>query len=234
MRVLYVEDDPVACEFIKRGFEREGVEVDLAATVERGLELALSRTHDVLVLDVMLPDGNGFDLLRQLRASGVGTPAIFLSARVAVSDRVEGFSAGGDDYLLKPFAQVELVARVRALARRRWAVPDGDKLRVGDLEMDLAARSVSRAGRRIAVSPRQFGLLEYLMRYRGHTLSRSMITENVWGPGFESRSNAIDVQINYLRKKIDQDFEPKLLHTVKGVGYMLDDISANAKTKGRK
>jgi DNA-binding response OmpR family regulator len=234
MRILYVEDDPVAGEFIERGLKRGGLTVDLAATAEGGLEFALTGAYDVLVLDVMLPDGNGFDLLRRIRASGIETPALFLSALAAVSDRVEGFSVGGDDYLPKPFALVELVARVKALARRRWSTPPDDKLHVGDLEMDLAARRVSRAGREIEFSPRQFALLEYLMRNRDHALSRSMITENVWGPGFESRSNAIDVQINYLRKKIDRDFDSKLLQTVKGVGYMLSDRSSTSKTRERK
>jgi DNA-binding response OmpR family regulator len=227
MRVLYVEDDPVAGNFIQQGLKRRGLEVDIAPTAEAGRELALARAYDVLVLDVMLPDGDGFELLRGLRASGVDTPALFLSARGAVSDRVEGFSVGGDDYLPKPFALAELVARVKALGRRRWAAPAASKLSVSDLEMDLAAHRVTRAGQEVELSPRQFELLEYLMRNQGHALSRSMITENVWGHGFESRSNAIDVQINYLRKRIDRDFEPKLLHTVKGIGYILDDRGAD-------
>jgi len=227
VKILYTEDDSVAGELVERGLERHGLAVDLTTTAGGCAELARTGVYDVLVMDVMLPDGNGFDLLRDLRAAGVSTPTIFLSALGSVADRVNGFSAGGDDYLPKPFALAELVARIKALARRRWAVPENEKLAVADLELDLAAHRVSRAGRRIELSPRQFELLEYLVRNRGHALSRSMITENVWGLGFESRSNAIDVQINSLRKKIDRGFEPRLIHTVKGIGYMLDDLGAD-------
>jgi DNA-binding response OmpR family regulator len=171
----------------------------------------------------MLGDSDGLTLLRDLRLAGVQTPTLFLSARGAVADRVAGFAVGGDDYLPKPFALAELVARVQALARRRWEVPSGETLRVADLELDLASRRVTRAGTPLDLSARQLALLEYLMRNQGNAVSRSMLTENVWGLGFESRSNAIDVQINYLRRKVDRDFEPKLIHTVKGFGYILED-----------
>jgi len=223
MRVLYVEDDPVALEYVEQGLRQAGAEVDAAPDARRGADLARSRAYDVLVLDVMLPDADGFSLLRELRLSGVQTPTLFLSARGAVADRVEGLRVGADDYLPKPFALAELVARIHALGRRRWEAPADETLSVADLVLDLGARRVHRAGQAIDLSPRQFALLEYLLRNRGHAVSRSMLIENVWGPGFESRSNAIDVQINYLRRKIDRDFEPKLIQTVKGFGYLLDE-----------
>jgi len=223
MRILFVEDDPIAREYIQQGLEKSEIAVDVAPDVATGTELANTQIYDVLVLDVMLSDGDGFALLQCLRLSGVQTPALFLSARGAVADRIQGLKVGGDDYLPKPFALAELVARIQALARRRWEVPAGEKLRVADLELDFGARRVMRAGRLIDLSPRQFDLLECLLRNRGHAVSRSMLTENVWGHGFESRSNAIDVQINYLRRKMDRNFEPKLVHTVKGFGYILED-----------
>jgi len=223
MRVLYVDDDPVARAYIQQGLERADMRVDVVPDAESGAALAGAHAYDVLVLDVMLEDSDGLTLLRDLRAAGVNTPALFLSARGAVADRVAGFAAGGDDYLPKPFALAELVARIQALARRRWEVPSGEKLRVGDLELDLSSRRVTRAGVLLDLTARQFTLLEYLMRNRGNAVSRSMLIENVWGLGFESRSNAIDVQINYLRRKIDRDFDPKLIHTVKGFGYILEE-----------
>jgi DNA-binding response OmpR family regulator len=228
MRVLYVEDDPIAREYIQQGLEKSGIAVDVAPDAATGSELATTQAYGVLILDVMLSDGNGFALLRDLRLSGIQTPTLFLSARGAVADRVQGLEVGGDDYLPKPFALAELVARIHALARRRWEVPADEKIRVADLELDLGARRVTRAGRLINLSPRQFDLLECLLRNRGHAVSRSMLTENVWGHGFESRSNAIDVQINYLRQKMDRDFEPKLVHTVKGFGYILEDRGSNS------
>jgi len=223
MRVLYVDDDPVARAYIQQGLERADMRVDVVPDAESGAALAGAHAYDVLVLDVMLEDSDGLTLLRDLRAAGVNTPALFLSARGAVADRVAGFAAGGDDYLPKPFALAELVARIQALARRRWEVPSGEKLRVGDLELDLSSRRVTRAGVLLDLTARQFTLLEYLMRNRGNAVSRSMLIENVWGLGFESRSNAIDVQINYLRRKIDRDFDPKPNHTVKGFGYILEE-----------
>jgi len=223
MRVLYVEDDPIAREFIQKGVEKAGIAVDMAPDVATGIECAHARVYDVLILDVMLPDGDGFSLLRDMRTSGIQTPALYLSARTAVADKVEGLEAGGDDYLPKPFALAELIARIQALARRRWAVPAGERIQVADLELDLAKRRATRAGRPIDLSPRQFALLEYLLRNRNHAVSRSMLTENVWGHGFESRSNAIDVQINYLRRKVDRDSDVKLIHTLKGFGYILED-----------
>jgi len=226
MRILFVEDDPIAREYIQQALEKSRIAVDSAHDVATGSRLASTRVYDVLVLDVMLSDGDGITLLQGLRRSGIRTPALFLSARGSVADRVAGLKVGGDDYLPKPFALAELVARIQALARRRWEVPAGENLQVADLELDLGARRVRRAGRIVDLSPRQFALLECLLRNRGHAISRAMLTEDVWGHDFESRSNAIDVQINYLRRKIDRDFEPKLVHTVKGFGYILEDRSS--------
>lgn len=223
VKVLYIEDDPVAREFVERGLRDRGFAVDIAKDSTQGFERALAGGYDLLILDVMLPDGDGFDLLRRLRSTGVDSPALFLSARGEVQDRIRGLDIGADDYLPKPFAFGELVSRIRAIARRRYDEPTDGCLRTADLELDITRHRVTRAGRSIELTPRQFGLLEYLLRNEGFPVTRSMIIERVWGYGFESRSNAIDVQINYLRKKIDREFRPKLIHTVKGVGYVLED-----------
>lgn len=222
VKVLYVEDDPVAREFVEKGLSARGFVVDLAGDLASATERAFGTEYDLLILDVNLPDGDGFGLLRELRSANVMTPALFLSARSEVTDRIRGLDIGADDYLSKPFAFEELVSRIRAIARRRNDDPPDGILRLADLEMDTARRRVSRAGQRIELTPKQFSLLEYLLRNAGFPLSREMIIEKVWGYGFESKSNAIDVQVNYLRKRIDRQFEPKLIHTVKGVGYVLE------------
>jgi len=222
VKILYVEDDPVAREFVEKGLRSRGFVVDLASDVASGFDHALGGAYDLIILDVMLPDGEGFDLLRSLRKARVTTPTLFLSARGEVRDRIQGLDIGADDYLSKPFAFEELISRIRAIARRRNDEPVDGLLRVADLEMDIARHKTWRAGQSVELTPKQFTLLEYLLRNAGFPLSRSMIIEKVWGYGFESRSNAIDVQINYLRKRIDRDFEPKLIHTVKGVGYVLE------------
>lgn len=222
MKILYVEDDPVAREFVERGLLARGFSVDLASDVASGSERAFSSEYDLLILDVTLPDGDGFDLLRMLRDAEVKTPTLFLSARSEVHDRIRGLDIGADDYLSKPFAFEELVSRIRAIARRRSNDPPDGRLALADLEMDTARHKVWRGGRLVELTPKQFALLEYLLRNTGFPLSREMIIERVWGYGFEAKSNAIDVQVNYLRKRIDRDFEPKLIHTVKGVGYVLE------------
>ena len=222
VKILYVEDDPVAREFVERGLRSRGFSVDVAKDSAHGSELARLGDYELLILDVMLPDGDGFELLEHLRESGVETPVLFLTARGEVQDRIRGLDIGADDYLSKPFAFGELVSRIRAIARRRYDEPLDGCLRTADLELDTARHKASRAGHPIELTPKQFGLLEYLLRNEGFPVTRSMIIERVWGYGFESRSNAIDVQINYLRKKIDREFEPKLIHTVKGVGYVLE------------
>jgi two-component system copper resistance phosphate regulon response regulator CusR len=226
MKILYVEDDPIAREFIEKGLRKHGFVVDVAPDATSGAELALTGEYDLLVLDVMLPDRDGFSLLKQLRSSGITTPALYLSARGEVTDRIKGLDLGADDYLSKPFAFAELIARIRAIARRSLDEPFDGCISVVDLLLDLRRHKVWRAGQLIDLTPKQFSLLEYLLRNAGFPVSRSMIIEKVWGYGFEARSNAIDVQINYLRKKVDHGFSPKLIHTVKGIGYVLEDRSA--------
>ncbi len=228
LRILYVEDDPTAREYIDKGLAEQGYRVTTAADAKSGLALALASAFDLLILDVMLPDGDGFEMLRTLRDKGVDTPAIFLTARSTVSDRIRGLNLGADDYLVKPFAFAELLARISAVARRTLAEPGDGKLACGDLEVDLRRHSVTRGGRAIELTPKEFALLEYLMRHQGQAISRAMITEKVWGYGFDTYSNLIDVHINHLRKKIDRPFPARLLHTVKGVGYVLEDRGPDA------
>ena len=223
LRILYVEDDPTAREYIEKGLAEQGYEVTVASGAKAGLALAEGSPFDLLILDVMLPDGDGFELLKTLRDKGVDTPCMFLTARSTVSDRIRGLNLGADDYLVKPFAFAELLARISAIARRALAEPGDGRLTCGDLELDLRRHAVSRGGQPIELTPKEFSLLEYLLRHQGQAISRAMITEKVWGYGFDTYSNLIDVHINHLRKKIDRQFEHKLLHTVKGVGYVLED-----------
>lgn len=222
MKLLYVEDDPAAQQYIYKGLGEHGFLVEVVSDGSAGLERAARGSYDLIILDVMLPDMEGYEVLRRLRQAGVQTPVLFLSARSAVGDRVRGLELGADDYLAKPFAFAELLARIRAVARRRLGEPEEGRLAAGDLAVDLHRRTVERGGRRIELSPKQFALLEYLLRHQGHVVSRTMITENVWGWGFESFSNLIDVHINRLRKKIDHGFSTRLVHTVKGAGYILE------------
>jgi heavy metal response regulator len=220
VRILVVEDDRKVAEFIRKGFTEEGYAVDVAAEGETGLAMALDRLHDVVILDIMLPGRSGLQVVRDLRQAQVRTPVLLLTARDAVEDKVQGLDAGADDYLTKPFAFVELLARVRALLRR-GADARLPVLQVADLVLDPATRTVRRGGERVALTNREFALLEYLMRNRGRVLTRTMIAEHVWDYSFDSSTNVIDVYVNYLRKKIDAGREPKLLHTVRGVGYVL-------------
>ena len=225
IRILYVEDDATAREYIQKGLEERGFAVEVAGEAAEGLELALKGPFDLLILDVMLPDSDGFGILEELRNRDVDTPAIFLSARGEVADRIQGLNLGADDYLVKPFAFAELLARIQAVARRALAEPDDGQLAVSDLVLDLRRHACTRAGQAVELTPKEFALLEYLLRNQGHAVSRAMITEKVWGYGFDSYSNLIDVHINHLRKKLDHGFEHKLIHTVKGVGYVLEDRS---------
>ncbi len=221
MRILYVEDDPSAREFIEKGLAEAGFQVDVAADGDAGLARASSVAYDLLILDVMLPGRDGMQLLRELREAADETPVLFLSARGEASDRIRGLNLGADDYLTKPFAFGELLARIRAIARRRLGEPADGRIEVEDLVLDVQRHTVERGGRAIDLTPKEFLLLEYLIRNAGQVVSRAMITEKVWGHSFESYSNLIDVHINHLRKKMDRGFDPKLLHTVKGVGYFL-------------
>ena len=228
LRILYVEDDATAREYIEKGLTEQGYQVTPAADAGSGLELAQKVAFDLLILDVMLPDSDGFELLKTLRDKGVDTPAIFLTARSTVTDRIRGLNLGADDYLVKPFAFAELLARISAVARRTLAEPGDGKLACGDLELDLRRHAVTRGGAAIELTPKEFALLEYLLRHQGQAISRAMITEKVWGYGFDTYSNLIDVHINHLRKKVDRAFPNKLIHTVKGVGYVLEDRGREA------
>ena len=223
LRILYVEDDQTAREYIEKGLAEQGYQVTTAADARTGLALALGAAFDLLILDVMLPDSDGFEMLKTLRDKGIDTPAMFLTARSTVTDRIRGLNLGADDYLVKPFAFAELLARINAVARRTLAEPGDGRLTCADLELDLRRHAVARGGRPIELTPKEFALLEYLLRNRGQAISRAMITEKVWGYGFDTYSNLIDVHINHLRKKIDRQFGTKLIHTVKGVGYVLEE-----------
>jgi len=215
-----VEDDPVAREFVSNGLRRNGHEVDVAQDDDLGFQRAAYGDYELILLDVMLPQADGFDVLGALRSFGVDTPVLFLSARSEVSDRIHGLDLGADDYLPKPFAFAELLSRIRAIARRRGEDPDSGRLVLADLVMDLRGRTVERAGKRIDLTPKQFGILELLIRNAGIPLSRAQILEKVWGYGFETQQGAIDVHIAALRKKVDADFGEALIETVTGVGYV--------------
>ncbi len=220
MRILVVEDERKVASFIKRGLEEEAYAVDVASDGEQGLEMALARVHDLIVLDIRLPKMDGLRVLKELRQEKVMTPVLLLTVRVTIEDKVLGLDAGADDYLTKPFAFEELLARVRALLRRR-AAPEPTILQVADLKLDPARRMVFRGGERIDLTTKEFALLDYFMRNPGRVLSRTMIAEHVWDYDFDTTTNVIDVYVNYLRKKIDAGRTPKLLHTVRGVGYVL-------------
>ena len=220
MRLLVVEDEKKVAEFIRRGLDEEGYTVDVAGDGEEGLNLALSRGHDLVILDINLPKIEGLEVLRRLRQSGFSAPVLLLTVRATIEDKVLGLDTGADDYLAKPFAFDELIARVRALLRRRKETKPLT-LQVADLTLDPATRTVRRGGENIELTAKEFSLLNHLMRNEGRVLSRTGIAENVWGYYFDTSTNVIDVYINYLRNKIDAGREPKLIHTVRGVGYVL-------------
>ncbi len=220
MRILVVEDEKKVAGFVRKGLEEEGYAVDVAIDGEQALFMAETSDYDLIVLDWMIPKKDGLAVLKQLRASGLTTPVILLTARDAVQDKVQGLNSGADDYLAKPFDFSELLARVRALFRRGKS-DASTVLEVGDLHMDLLSRKVTRAGVTIDLTAKEYSLLEYFMRNAGKVLTRTMIAEHVWDVHFDSDSNVIDVYVNYLRNKVDRPFEPKLLQTVRGVGYVL-------------
>jgi len=221
MRVLMVEDDATIADFVAKGLTEAGYAVDLAPDGERGVALAVGGNYDAAIVDLMLPRLDGLTLLDRIRARGVRTPVLILSARRTVDDRVKGLQAGGDDYLTKPFAFEELLARIQALIRRSTGQTEPTRLSLSDLTLDLLSRRAERAGRAIELRPREFTLLEYLMRHQGRVLTKTMILSHVWGYNFDPGTNVVDVLVSRLREKIDRDFEPKLLHTVRGVGYVL-------------
>ena len=220
MRLLVVEDETKVASFIKKGLEEEGYAVDIAADGEDGLALGLTRVHDLIILDIRLPKLDGLRVLQALRQDNVTAPVLLLTVRATIEDKVLGLDAGADDYLTKPFAFQALVARLRALLRRRVEA-EPTVLRIDDLTLDPARRTVTRRGEKIDLTPREFALLDYFMRNPGRVLTRTMIAEHVWDYSFDTSTNVIDVYVNYLRKKIDTDREPKLLHTIRGVGYVL-------------
>ena len=221
MRALLVEDDATIAEFVARGLREAGFAVDCASDGEAGLSAASRQPYDVAIVDLMLPRRDGLSLIEELRRRGVATPVLILSARRSVDDRVRGLQTGGDDYLTKPFAFSELLARVQALVRRATRSAEPTTLTVADLVLDLLARRVTRAGKPIDLRPREFSLLEYLMRNGGRVVSKTMILSHVWEYNFDPQTNVVDVLVSRLREKIDRPFENKLLHTVRGVGYVL-------------
>ncbi len=221
MRVLVVEDEKKVADFIRRGLEQEHYAVDVAYDGEDGAYQAEAYDYDVVILDVMLPKLSGLELLRQLRGKKPHLPVLVLSAKSAVEDRVAGLDRGADDYLVKPFAFAELSARVRTLLRR--GTREAAELQIADLALDTATRQVTRGGRKVDLSPKEYALLEYLLRNAHRPVTRTMIIEHVWDIHFDSVSNVVDVYINYLRNKIDKGFSPQLIYTLRGVGYILTD-----------
>ncbi len=222
MKILLVEDEIKTGDYLKQGLTEAGFIVDLARDGWEGLELARAQPYDLLVLDVMLPGLDGWQVLDGVRRAGLDTPVLFLTARDAVEDRVKGLERGADDYLVKPFAFAELLARVRSLTRRGRGTLDPTLLHAADLELDLLRRRAVRAGQRIELTAKEFALLELLMRRQGEVLPRSLIASQVWDMNFDSDTNVIDVAVRRLRGKIDDGFEPKLIHTVRGMGYVLE------------
>jgi two-component system copper resistance phosphate regulon response regulator CusR len=220
MRILVIEDEKRIADFLGRGLESAGYAVDVAHDGQTGLNLSHNADYDLIILDLMLPDMDGLDVLEKVRNRKVSPPVLILSARNAVDDRVKGLELGADDYLVKPFAFVELLARVRALLRRGQPIPE--RLQVGDLVLDCLRRKVARAGQNIELAPKEFSILEYMMRNPGRPLSRTMIVEHVWDMDYDGLTNIVDVYIRHLRSKIDEGYQTRLIHTVRGIGYMLD------------
>ena len=221
MRALLVEDDNTIADFVARGLREAGFAVDRAGDGEAGLSSALKQSYDVAIVDLMLPKRDGLSLIEALRSKRIATPVLILSARRSVDDRVRGLQSGGDDYLTKPFAFTELLARVQALVRRSTRPAEPTTLTAGDLELDLLSRRVTRGGKPIDLRPREFALLEYLMRNTGKVVSKTMILSHVWEYSFDPQTNIVDVLVSRLRERIDRPFHQKLLHTVRGVGYVL-------------
>ena len=220
MRILIIEDEKRIQDFLSRGLESAGYAVDTSGDGNTGIEMVHATEYDLIILDLNLPDMDGLQVLEKIRNRKVSPPVLILSARDAVDDRVKGLELGADDYLVKPFAFVELLARVRALLRRGQPTPE--RLQVGDLQLDCIRRKVTRSNENIELAPKEFSILEYLMRNRGRPLSRTMIVEHVWDMDYDGLTNIVDVYIRHLRSKIDDRFTTKMIHTVRGIGYMLD------------
>jgi two-component system copper resistance phosphate regulon response regulator CusR len=228
MNILIVEDEPKTGEYLRQGLREAGFVVELATRGDDGLHLALEGRHDLVILDVMLPELDGWQVLKGLRSMGRQMPVLFLTARDQVEDRVRGLELGADDYLVKPFSFSELLARIRVILRRGRPVQELNVLQLADLELDLIRRRVLRAGKRIDLTAKEFGLLELLMRRQGEVLPRSLIASQVWDLNFDSDTNVIDVAVRRLRAKVDEGFEPRLIHTVRGMGYVMEIPEARA------
>ena len=224
MRVLLVEDEPKVVDFVKKGLEEQGFEVVVAYDGQMGERLAISGNHDLLILDAILPYQNGFELCRNIRKKNIHTPVLMLTALSTIDDKISGFDAGADDYLVKPFEFKELVARIKALTKRSTGVMQTtNTLKVADLELNMDKKHAVRGEKIIELTAKEFSLLEFLMRSKGRVVSRSEIAEKVWDINFDTGTNVVDVYINILRKKIDRDYDQKLIHTRVGLGYSLDD-----------
>ena len=221
MKILVIEDDAETAEYVALGLEQDGHVVDRAGTGRDGLYLASHEPYDLMIVDRMLPGLDGLAIVKAIRRAGIGTPVLFLTTRSSIEDRVAGLDAGGDDYLVKPFAFSELVARVSALGRRPRGTVLGTTLNVGDLELDQAAHVVKRAGRPIDLQPREYRLLEYLMRHAGQVVTRTMLLQHVWDFNFDPHTNVVEMHISRLRSKIDKGFDSELIHTVRGAGYSI-------------
>ncbi|MDH4562858.1 heavy metal response regulator transcription factor [Pseudomonas sp. BN411] len=222
MKLLIVEDEPKTGQFLRQGMTEAGLAADLATNGLEGRDLALAGGYDLIILDVMLPGLDGWQVLRSLRHAGLQVPVLFLTARDAVEERVHGLELGADDYLIKPFAFAELLARVRTLLRRGASAPQETSLDLGDLHLDLLSRRVERGGQRIDLTTKEFALLEFLLRRHGEVLPKTLIAAEVWDMHFDSETNVIEVAVRRLRAKLDDDFPTKLIHTVRGMGYVLE------------
>lgn len=223
MRILLVEDDKKTAAFIAKGLQRAGFAVDHAANGEDGLHLALTEPYDAAVVDIMLPQQDGLTIIEELRRKKINTPVILLSAKRSLDDRIRGLQTGSDDYLTKPFAFSELLARVRALIRRASGAPEPTRLQVGELQLDLLKREARRGETKLELQPREFALLEYLMRHAGEAVSKTMLLEHIWGYEFDPQTNVVDVLVCRLRKKLESESGEELIHTIRGVGYVLKE-----------
>ena len=223
MRLLLVEDDRKIASFISKGFKEAGFAMDQAENGIDGLHLAISEPYDAAIIDIMLPGMDGLSLIEELRQKKINTPIIVLSAKRAVDDRIKGLQIGGDDYLTKPFSFSELLARIHALIRRSSGLSEPNRLEVQDLSVNIVTREITRGGQRLDLQPREFSLLEYLLRNKGRVLSKTMILEHIWDYNFDPQTNVVDVLVCRLRNKIDKEFDYKLIHTIRGVGYVLKD-----------
>lgn len=223
MRILVIEDERKVAQFLKKGLQAESYSVDLAHDGQEGSFLARTEQYDAIILDVMLPKKNGFEVLKEIRSEGIRCPVLMLTAKSEVDDRVEGLNLGADDYLPKPFSFSEVLARIRALVRRSGSGTQGSVLAIADLSVNVLTRKVRRGERAIGLTAKEYELLEYLLRNKGRVLSRVILTEHIWDMNFDSETNIVDALVNRLRRKIDDDFPRKLIHTVRGVGYVLKE-----------